>query len=159
MKSVRHQSLLFVDDQTVKSVCENPLPTVSALDIPTSSNPAQSIVTNGKLANLLREVKPGNWHNPMRNVVAHLVSKGLDDEGIHELLKNRRLPGYSIDQTRRDIQTFIDGARRKEWAPTEAALKKYPEPISWTPVDPHKLSKVSLYLSGLFVPWISQSDR
>ena len=139
---IRASAKLFSeDDLTVKSVCESALPTASALDIPTSPNPAQSIVTGSKLARLLSEVKPGNWHNPIRDAVAHLVTKGIDDEGIQELLKHRRLSDYTIEQTRENIQKLIDGARRKDWPQTEAAPRKYPEPISWTPVDPTSFPK------------------
>ena len=133
--------LFFEDDQIVAGVSEEALPTASALDIPPSPNSVQSIVTDSKLTKLLREVKPGNWHNPIRDTVAHLVSKGLDNEAIQELLRHYRLPSYSIEQTRKDIQSLINGARQKDWATTGTTSNKYPEPTPWTPVDPTSFSK------------------
>lgn len=59
------------------------------------------------------------WHNAVIRLVASYVSKGLSDDEIHGLTDPLTLPGYTVDETRREVQTAIDGARRKGWTPEE----------------------------------------
>ena len=72
------------------------------------------------------------WHNEVVRLVASYVARGLQDHEIHALTDPLTLPGYSVDQTRREVQTAIDGARRKGWAPEEyAAPDKLQPPTSF----------------------------
>ncbi len=57
------------------------------------------------------------WHNAMIRLVASYVSRGLSDAEIHALTDALTLPGFTVDQTRREVQTSIEGARRKGWTP------------------------------------------
>jgi len=57
------------------------------------------------------------WHNHVIRLVASYVAKGLDDDEIHRLTDPLTLNGYTVDQTRREVQDAIDGARRKGWTP------------------------------------------
>jgi hypothetical protein len=57
------------------------------------------------------------WHNNMIRVVGSYVAKGLSDAEIHALTQPLTLPGYTGDDTAREVQTAIDGARRKGWTP------------------------------------------
>jgi hypothetical protein len=59
------------------------------------------------------------WHNAVIRLVASYVSRGLSDDEIHGLTDPLTLPGYTVEQTRREVQTAIDGARRKGWTPEE----------------------------------------
>lgn len=59
------------------------------------------------------------WHNEIIRLVASYVSKGLQDHEIHALTDQLTLRGYTVEQTRREVQTAIDGARRKGWEPKE----------------------------------------
>lgn len=61
------------------------------------------------------------WHNAVIRLVASYVSRGLSDDEIHGLTDPLTLPGYTVDQTRREVQTAIEGARRKGWTPEEYA--------------------------------------
>lgn len=61
------------------------------------------------------------WHHSVIRLVASYVSRGLGDDEIHALTGPLTLPGYTVDQTRREVQTAIDGARRKGWTPEPGA--------------------------------------
>ncbi len=57
------------------------------------------------------------WHNAVIRLVASYVGKGLSDAEIHALTQPLTLPGYTGEQTAKEVQTAIDGARRKGWTP------------------------------------------
>jgi hypothetical protein len=59
------------------------------------------------------------WHNAVIRLVASYVSRGLSDDEIHGLTDPLTLPGYTVDQTRREVQVAIDGARKKGWTPED----------------------------------------
>jgi len=59
------------------------------------------------------------WHNAVIRLVASYVAKGLSDAEIHALTAPLTLAGYTADQTAREVQTAIDGARRKGWTPEQ----------------------------------------
>lgn len=59
------------------------------------------------------------WHNEVIRLVASYVARGLQDHEIHALTDPLTLPGYTVDQTRQEVQTAIDGARRKGFQPDE----------------------------------------
>lgn len=60
------------------------------------------------------------WHNAVIRLVASYVGKGLSDGEIHALTAPLTLSGYTVEQTRQEVQTAIDGARRKGWAPEQS---------------------------------------
>jgi hypothetical protein len=61
-----------------------------------------------------------DWHNAVIRLVASYVGKGLADAEIHALTQPLTLSGYTSEQTAREVQTAIDGARRKGWTPEPA---------------------------------------
>jgi len=60
-----------------------------------------------------------DWHNAVIRLVASYVSRGLSDDEIHGLTSPLTLPGYTVEQTHREVQTAINGARAKGWTPQE----------------------------------------
>jgi len=58
-----------------------------------------------------------DWHNNIVRLVGSYVSKGLADEEIHSITDSFTLAGYSVDDTRLEVQQAIDGAREKGWTP------------------------------------------
>ena len=58
-----------------------------------------------------------DWHNAVIRLVGSYVSRGLSDDEIHSLTDALTLQGYTVEQTRREVQQAIDGARRKGWTP------------------------------------------
>ncbi len=61
-----------------------------------------------------------DWHNNIIRLVASYVARGLTDPEIHALTDPLTLPGYTVDQTRREVQTAINGARAKGFTPPAA---------------------------------------
>jgi hypothetical protein len=58
-----------------------------------------------------------NWHQNVIRLVASYVSKGLTDAEIHALTDRFTMDGYTAEDTRREVQQAIDGARAKGWTP------------------------------------------
>ena len=54
-----------------------------------------------------------DWHKNMLESVGSWVSKGNTDEEIQTLAARHTLLGYTAEQTQKEIQGMIDGARRK----------------------------------------------
>jgi hypothetical protein len=74
------------------------------------------------------------WHEAVIRLVASYVSRGLSDGEIHALTDPLTLAGYTVEQTRREVQTAIDGARRKGWTPPPlSAVPDLPAPALPTP--------------------------
>ncbi len=66
----------------------------------------------------VQNVMAGNdWHVNMIRLVGSYVTKGLSDEEIHAITDSFTLAGYTVDDTRREVQKAIDGARDKGWTP------------------------------------------
>jgi hypothetical protein len=55
----------------------------------------------------------GGWHNDVLRLVAHLVEVGTSDAVILAMAEGLTLPGWTAEQTRRDIWRMADAARRK----------------------------------------------
>lgn len=58
-----------------------------------------------------------DWHNNIIKLVASYVGKGLTDSEIHALTDRFTMDGYTVDDTRREVQQAINGARAKGWTP------------------------------------------
>ena len=58
-----------------------------------------------------------DWHINMVRLVGSYVNKGLSDEEIHAITDSFTLAGYTVDDTRAEVQRAIDGARNKGWTP------------------------------------------
>ena len=59
-----------------------------------------------------------DWHLNMVRLVGSYVNKGLSDEEIHAITDSFTLTGYTVDDTRNEVQKAIDGARDKGWTPS-----------------------------------------
>lgn len=70
--------------------------------------------TRMTLAQMLEAIRtPGQWHDGMIRLVGHLVDSGQPDALIHMIAEAITMPGYSVEQTHGELQTAIDGARRR----------------------------------------------
>lgn len=54
-----------------------------------------------------------HWHKAVVSLVGSYVRRGLSDGEIHTLTDPLTTAGYTVEQTRREVQDAIDGARRK----------------------------------------------
>lgn len=62
----------------------------------------------------LRAAKAGDgWHSNVLAEIGSMVCRGLSDAHILALAPELTLEGYTVDQTRKEMQRMIDGARRK----------------------------------------------
>jgi len=86
-------------------------PATKALDIDTGPQP----LDRERLS--IQAMAGQEWHHAVIRLVASYVSKGLSDGEIHALTDPLTLAGYTVEETRREVQTAIDGARRKGWTP------------------------------------------
>ena len=58
-----------------------------------------------------QQIRQGvNWHSNGLALVAHWVQRGVPDEQIHARAADWTLPGYTFDQTTREVQGFIETA-------------------------------------------------
>jgi hypothetical protein len=62
----------------------------------------------------IADIKSGNgWHNEVLRLVGSYVAKGWSDEDIHQKTYDLSELGYTIEDTRAEVQKMIDGARDK----------------------------------------------
>ena len=83
-------------------------------------------IASSDAARRVRDIAPGQWHENVRDTVAHLISKGVADDVIQSLMARFTTAGFSEADTRREVQTMIDGARRKGWAPEPPETRYLP---------------------------------
>lgn len=88
-------------------------------DFPVTTLPGQttlSAMRSTQIADLIAACQTGDqWHNNMIRLVAHLAAKGRTSAEILALAAGITLPGYTVEQTRREMETALAGARQK-WA-------------------------------------------
>lgn len=64
----------------------------------------------------LARIRAGDhWHDNMLRLVGHWVARGWSDAEITAAAETLTLPGYAVEQTRREVAAMIAGGRRK-WA-------------------------------------------
>lgn len=61
------------------------------------------------------------WHNRMNQLVGHWVMRGFSDIEILGYAAALTLPGWSVDQTTREMRQSLEGARRKWQKPSISA--------------------------------------
>jgi hypothetical protein len=54
-----------------------------------------------------------SWHNNVLRSVGAMVARGFQDHEIHAKTDLTTQPDYSVNDTRKEVQKMIDGARRK----------------------------------------------
>jgi AAA domain-containing protein len=70
------------------------------------------------VSGLLNAIKSGNqWHNNVVKLVAYWIGVGRSSAEIMGHCEGWTLPGYTHDQTRREVAKAIEGARQKWSAP------------------------------------------
>ena len=60
-----------------------------------------------------RSQQDGKWNSSILQVTKNLVAEGKTDEAIHAVTDGLTTDGYNIEQTRKQVQPMIDGARAK----------------------------------------------
>lgn len=60
----------------------------------------------------IQALRGENWNPAVFKLVGSYVRKGLSDEEIHDLTDRLTIDGYTVDQTRAEVQNMIDRTRR-----------------------------------------------
>ena len=81
------------------------------------SKPLDRKETRGKI------LSNEEWHNNTCKLVGSYVAKGLDNSEIQTLCADLGRPGYTVEKTFKEVQSMIDGARLKGFAPRPAPIK------------------------------------
>jgi hypothetical protein len=68
-------------------------------------NPIQTLIDQARAGPL--------WHNPVLQLVAKLLSRGTPAAAVLAMAEHITRVGYSVQQTRDELVTMIEGARRK----------------------------------------------
>jgi hypothetical protein len=94
-----------------------PVEANSAPVVPNGGTTLSAMATGRvRIADLIAAVRSGDqWHNHMCRLTGHLAAIGRTDAEILGLAAGLTLPGYSVDQTAREMMTALHGARTK-WA-------------------------------------------
>lgn len=96
---------------------DEPTPAPDWLPGAKESKPFEFGVSKDKQSDkdLIDLIKTGQWIENIMKLVARYVQRGLHDDQIHAVTDLLTLKGYTVDDTRKDVQKLIDGARRKGW--------------------------------------------
>lgn len=143
-----------------QAAAKGPAPAASGFQIDTGSQFAPSLDRERATIQALSGME---WHNAVIRLVASYVSRGLTDAEIHALTDPLTLAGYTVDQTRREVQTAIDGARRKGWTPEAPAEPQFREMTAaekdsipalpfkaWQPIDLTAIPKPQFVYSDFY---------
>ena len=100
---------------------------------------------------LIDQINAGhNWHNNIVTLVAYYVSQGYSSSQVHDITDNLTLSGWTVEQTRREVQTAFDGAIGKGYAPI---VPKQPSEVLTAPATPEIQAKA---LSSIIYPGQAQ---
>jgi len=64
---------------------------------------------------LLEASKGVNWYNNVLRSVASMVARGYSDTKVHFYTDKVTLPGFELSETRKQVQDFINSARKKHF--------------------------------------------
>ena len=106
---------------------------------------------------LIDQIKAGhNWHNNIVTLVAYYVSQGYSASQVHQITDNLTLSGWTVEQTRREVQTAFDGAIGKGYAPI---VPKQPSEVLTAPATPEIQAKAqsSIIYPGQAQPILSSN--
>ena len=56
--------------------------------------------------------QPGHWNDSILRVTLNAVRQGKSDQEIHAITDDLTTDGYTVEQTRKQVQKMIDGARQ-----------------------------------------------
>jgi hypothetical protein len=91
----------------------------------------------------LAAIRAGNrWHDNLVRVTGHWVSRGWSDEEILTTAEALTLPGYTVEQTRRELAVMVEGGRRK-WSIANS-LHRIDSVGSGSPLQPAFLDSLNL---------------
>ena len=90
-----------------------------------SDKPVETFTKLDRSATAVAALNGENWHENLLRLVASWVAKENTDEEIHALAEKFTLPGYTVQQTLKDVQPMIDGARSKGFGSTKIDFTRF----------------------------------
>lgn len=122
-----------------------PPQTTTQANLPAATTPRSSLnlpePAGLRVQDCLQELhRPGHWHRNVLRLVGYWVRNGLSDVEILMFAAALTQPGYTVEQTTRDLQTMINGAREK-W--------DIPDPTSFLPDGPENTPLTADFLDSL----------
>lgn len=104
-----------------------------------AQSPLSGAVGLSKISSYLGIIRSGsNWHEAMIRLIAHWVGRGWSSIEIQAAAVSFTLPGYTGEQTYREVAKAIEGARQKWGVPDQEAtvLTEPVKPFGDSIVDP-----------------------
>lgn len=102
-----------------------------------------------------------DWHHNVVRLVASYVAKGLSDSEIHAMTDRFTQPPYTVDDTRKEVQQAIDGARDKGWTPepkvTPQEVLAQPAPQQAQQPEPEQKPRSPIFWAADARPVLSSS--
>jgi hypothetical protein len=92
---------------------------------PASDKPAETSKKLDRNATAVAALNGESWHENVLRLVASWVSKGNTDEEIYALAATITMPGYTVEQSLKDVQPMIDGARNKGFGSTKIDFTRF----------------------------------
>jgi hypothetical protein len=81
---------------------------------PNNPKPVELPIGSLSVEAMFAAIRSGQrWHDNVIRLVAHWIARGLSDVEVLAMASEITLPGFTADQTRRDLARMIDGGRRK----------------------------------------------
>jgi predicted P-loop ATPase len=68
-----------------------------------------------------------SWHDNVLRLVGHMIAKGATDSEVHATTDALTLNGYTISQTRSEVQVMIDGGRRNGYGNAVSRARRVSE--------------------------------
>jgi hypothetical protein len=88
--------------------------TSTAPSAPDSAAALQIGTSNLSVDACVARIRAGDrWHDNILRLVGHWIARGWSDAEILTAAEALTLPGYTVDQTRREVTAMIAGGRRK----------------------------------------------
>jgi len=88
------------------------------------NKPAEPFKTLDRVATSEAALNGENWHDNLLRLVASWVATGQTDYEIQTKAAHYTLSGYTVDQTKDEIQIMIDSARQKGFAKSGEILQQ-----------------------------------
>lgn len=122
--------------------------TPTILDLNKISTP----ISHDRVASTRNIHNDNEWHNNMIRNVGSYVAKGLSDEEIQIIATSYTRPGYTTEDTEREVQKAIDGARAKGFlrkSPTQELYKDTASEPLLRPIFEGNMRRSSFLVDGL----------
>ena len=106
---------------------------------------------------LLAQAGPGNWHMSILRAIARMVACGWPDQDILARTESHTLAGWTAEQTRREVQAMIDGARRKGYGNVRRAARLIPDVPPGYASQPLARDDASTQLKSVISGWFDRA--